>query len=207
MTDDMMVTRTGRTLTDVLGTEGDPVYRAGQALTVLEGWQLRMPRLKVMVTGGVSPRVVGLLGTAVCSTGSAIATTSDMKHVAHLQSLMQRQPGAEPLDIAEFARNGTLYEIRPSALADVRRATWALAEAADEVVLAYSAFQNAQGPIALFKRSRLRAQVAEAQERWGRSCEALVRVSTQVPLLTVTALPVGLTKAAAVWDEQKWKAG
>lgn len=207
MTDDMMTTRTGRTLTDVLGTEGDPVYRAGQALTVLESWQLRMPRLKVLVAGGVGPRVLGLLGTAVCSTSSAIATTSDMKHVAHLQALLQREPGAEPLDIAGYARTGTLYEIRPSALADVRRATWALAEAADEVVTAYAAYQKAQGPAALFTRPRLRARVAEAQERWGRNCEALVRVSSQVPLLNVTALPVGISRATAVWDEQKWGVG
>lgn len=193
----------GQTLTDVLGAESDPVYRAGQTLTVLESWQLRLPRLRIMVVGGLTPRVLALVGTSVRSTGSAISTSSDVRHELHLKSLMQRELGAEPLDIAGYAHTNQLFEIRPSAVADLRRATWALAEAADDVVEAFSALQRAQGALGVLTRPRQRARVADAQARWARECEALVRVGSQLPLSPVNALPVGATRMAAVWDEQK----
>lgn len=143
----------GQTLTDVLGAESDPVYRAGQTLTVLESWQLRLPRLRIMVVGGLTPRVLALVGTSVRSTGSAISTSSDVRHVLHLKSLMQRELGAEPLDIAGYAHTDQLFEIRPSAVADLRRATWALAEAADDVVEAFSALQGSRGALGVLTRS------------------------------------------------------
>lgn len=199
----MITGAAGQTLTDVLGAESDPVYRAGQALAVLESWQLRLPRLRIMVVGGLTPRVVALVGTSVRSAGSAIATSSDVRHVLHLKSLMQRELGTEPLDIAGYAHTGQLFEIRPSAVADLRRATWTLAEAADEVVAAFSALQAAQGALGMLTRPRLRTRVTEAQARWTRECDALVRVGSQLPVLPVSALPVGATRMAAVWDEHK----
>ncbi|MFD1733744.1 hypothetical protein ACFSC4_25105 [Deinococcus malanensis] len=55
----------------------------------------------------------------------------------------------------------------------------------------------------MLTRPRLRARVSDAQARWTRECDALVRVGSQLPVMPVSALPVGATRMAAVWDEPR----
>lgn len=170
------------TLLDLLGTDPQVLYTAGQALVTLEGMQLRQPDLRVLLLDTQPPQLLALSQGRLFFPPSGASLDTDLSHTSLLKAQCMRELAVAPLDM-EALGDAALYEIRISSVVGLRRATWDVASAADECLAAQQ--QHAGSVLARWSRQS-RARLLAAEEAWPRSLEALMRQAAQLPVRELT---------------------
>ena len=167
------------TLVDLLGTDPQVLYTAGQALVALEGMQLRQPDLRVLLLDTQPPQLLALSGGRLFFPPPGVSLGTDLSHTSLLKAQCMRELAVAPLDMEALAGDAAVYEIRISSVVGLRRATWDVAAAADERLAAQQ--QHAGSVLARWRRQS-RARLQAAEEAWPRSLEALMRQAAQLPV-------------------------
>ena len=110
------------TLLDLLGTDPQVLYTAGQALVTLEGMQLRQPDLRVLLLDTQPPQLLALSQGRLFFPPSGASLDTDLSHTSLLKAQCMRELAVAPLDM-EALGDAALYEIRISSVVGLRRAT------------------------------------------------------------------------------------